>query len=222
LRAGVVGLGWAGQQHMAAYAAMEGVSLVGVAGMEADRRTDLAAAYGATACATLDDLLALDLDLVSLATPTAMHAPMAIQALAAGAHVLTEKPMAETAEAAGRMVAAARQHDRVLEVTFNKRRGRETVALKQAVENGVLGEIYYVKAGWVRRRGIPGLGSWFTRKAMAGGGPMMDIGVHVLDMAFHVMGEPEVRSVSGATYSHFGPRGRGGSGGAVGSGEATL
>jgi len=140
---------------------------------------------------------------------------MAIQALTAGAHVLTEKAMAETAEAAARMVAAAREHDRVLEVTFNKRRGRETVALKQAVVNGVLGEIYYVKAGWVRRRGIPGLGSWFTRKAMAGGGPMMDIGVHVLDMALHVMGEPEVRSVSGATYSHFGPRGRGGSGGAV-------
>lgn len=217
LRAGVVGLGWAGQQHMAAYHSQPGVELVGIAGMEADRGAELAARYGATACTTLDELLQLDCDVISIATPTAMHAPMAIAALEAGCHVLTEKPMAESAEAAHNMVAAARANDRVLDVVFNKRRGRETVALKQAVEQGVLGEVYYVKAGWVRRNGIPGLGSWFTRKSMAGGGPMMDIGVHVLDMALHVMGEPEVGTVSGATYAQFGPRGRGGSSGAASS-----
>jgi len=199
---------------MAAYDALPGVELVGIAGMETDRATELAARYGTTACTSLDELLALGCDLVSIATPTAMHAPMAIQALEAGCHVLTEKPMAETADAARSMVTAARANDRVLDVVFNKRRGKETVAMKQAVDQGVLGEVYYVKAGWVRRNGIPGLGSWFTRKAMAGGGPMMDIGVHVLDMALHVMGEPEVGTVSGATYAQFGPRGRGGSAGA--------
>jgi predicted dehydrogenase len=75
----------------------------------------------------------------------------------------------------------------------------------------VLGEIYYAKAGWLRRSGIPGLGTWFTQRSLAGGGPLMDIGVHMLDMALHLMGEPAAEAVSAATYAKFGPRGRGGS-----------
>lgn len=215
LRAGVVGVGWAGQQHMAGYDALPDVELVAIAAKEDDKVAALADRYRAPG--RYDDLETMlsdaDLDVVSLATPTAMHAPMSVTALDAGVHVLCEKPMAESAERANAMVAAAEANNRVLEVTFNKRRGRETVALSRAIEEGVLGEVYYVKAGWVRRRGIPGLGTWFTRKAMAGGGPMMDIGIHVLDMALHVMGEPEVSTVSGATYAQFGPRGLGGSGG---------
>lgn len=213
LRAGVVGVGWAGQQHMAGYQALPEVEVVAIAAKEADKVNQLADQFGAAGrYDDLDTMLAeADLDVVSLATPTAMHAPMAVAALDAGAHVLTEKPMAASADQARQMVDAAQRNNRVLEVTFNKRRGRETVALTHAIDEGLLGEVYYVKAGWVRRRGIPGLGSWFTRKEMAGGGPMMDIGIHVLDMALHVMGEPEVSTVSGATYAQFGPRGLGGS-----------
>ena len=215
LRAGVVGVGWAGQEHMKGYDALPDVELVAIAAKETDKVSQLADKFGAAGrYDDVDTMLAeADLDVVSLATPTAMHAPMTVAALDAGVHVLCEKPMAEAAEQARSMVTAAEANNRVLEVTFNKRRGRETVALAQAIEEGVLGEIYYVKAGWVRRRGIPGLGTWFTRKAMAGGGPMMDIGIHVLDMALHVMGEPDVSTVSGATYAHFGPRGLGGSAG---------
>jgi predicted dehydrogenase len=73
-----------------------------------------------------------------------------------------------------------------------------------------LGKIYYAKAGWLRREGIPGLGSWFTRAATAGGGPLMDIGVHMLDMALHLLGEPPVKAATAATYAEFGPRGKGG------------
>jgi len=107
------------------------------------------------------------------------------------------------------MVAAASDNDRVLEVSFNHRRRGDVQALKSVVDAGLLGTIYYAKAGWLRRAGIPGLGSWFTRKAAAGGGPLMDIGVHMLDMALHLLGEPSVRTASAATYAEFGPHGRG-------------
>ena len=78
----------------------------------------------------------------------------------------------------------------MLDVSFNHRRRGDVKALKKIIDAGVLGDIYYAKAGWLRREGIPGLGSWFTRRATSGGGPLMDIGVHMLDMALHVLGEP--------------------------------
>ena len=215
LRAGVVGLGWAGQEHMKGYQALANVDLVALAGVETDKRASLGQTYGVESThADLSSMIAeANLDLVSIATPTALHAPMAIEALEAGIHVLSEKPMAETAERSQAMVDASLANDRVLEVTFNKRQGSQIRTLQRLVDSGVLGRLYYVKAGWVRRHGIPGLGSWFTQKSWAGGGPMMDIGIHALDMALSVMGEPEVATVSGATYAEFGPRGRGGSGG---------
>ncbi len=214
LRAGVVGLGWAGQQHLNGYQQLTDVDIVGLAGPETDKLASLGAEYGVEG--TYPDLTTMlaeaNLDVVSLGTPTALHAPMAIEALEAGVHVLSEKPMAETAERSRAMVDAALANDRVLEVTFNKRQGAEIRTLKEIVDRGTLGDIYYAKAGWVRRHGIPGLGSWFTQKAWAGGGPMMDIGIHALDLALDLMGEPQAETVSGSTYAMFGPRGRGGSG----------
>jgi predicted dehydrogenase len=85
-------------------------------------------------------------------------------------------------------------------------------ALKRHVEEGNLGRIYHAKATWMRRNGIPGMGGWFTSKELAGGGPLIDLGVHMVDMAIFLMGEPEVESVSCATYAELGPRGRGGRG----------
>ena len=152
-----------------------------------------------------------ELDVVSIATPTTLHAPIAVAALDAGLHVLSEKPIAENARPAREMVEAARRNDRVLDVSFNHRRRGDVQALKKIIDAGLLGDIYYAKAGWLRREGIPGLGSWFTRVATAGGGPLMDIGVHMLDMALHLLGEPAVRSATAATYAEFGPRGRGSS-----------
>lgn len=212
LRAGVVGLGWAGRQHMAAYDKTEGVELVALAGMETDQLELLGSQYDVQLRFNdWQDLVAeAELDLVSVATPTALHAPIAIGALNAGFHVLSEKPMAENGDVARSMVQAAKDNDRVLEVSFNHRRRGDVAALKSVIDAGLLGKIYYAKAGWLRREGIPGLGSWFTRAASAGGGPLMDIGVHMLDMALHLLNEPVVRAVTAATYAEFGPRGRGG------------
>ena len=215
LRAGVIGLGWAGQQHMAAYHAAPDVELVGIAGMELDVLGEVGEKYGLGTDQRHQDWQQLiatgNLDLLSIATPTTLHAPMAISALDAGVHVLSEKPMAENGATAATMVEAAERNDRVLDVSFNHRRRGDIQALKKIVDAGLLGEIYYAKAGWLRREGIPSLGSWFTRRATAGGGPLMDIGVHMLDMVLHLLGEPSVTTATAATYAEFGPRGRGGS-----------
>lgn len=215
LRAGVVGFGWAGRQHMDAYAHHPDVDLVAVAGLEDGLRSELGERYGLPESGRYrgyqEMIDAAGLDVVSIATPTALHAPVAVAALEAGVHVLSEKPLAESVERARAMVAAARANDRVLDVSFNHRRRGDVKALKQLVDDGLLGEIYYAKAGWLRRSGIPGLGTWFTQRSLAGGGPLMDIGVHMLDMALHLMGEPAAEAVSAATYAEFGPRGRGGS-----------
>ena len=216
LRAGVVGLGWAGRQHMEAYASQADVELVALAGMEADQMALLGDQYGIAPeyrFADWADLVAAGcVDVLSIATPTALHSPIAVAALDAGIHVLSEKPMADNAEKAAAMVAAARRSGRVLEVSFNHRRRGDVQTLKRIVDAGLLGDIYYAKAGWLRRAGIPGMGSWFTRQAASGGGPMMVIGVHMLDMALHLLGEPIVTAATAATYAEFGPRGKGASG----------
>lgn len=230
LRAGVIGLGWAGQQHMTGYRLDDSTELVALSGMEADELGRLGEQHEVEHRYT--DWQAMiaeaELDVLSVCTPTALHAPMAIGALNAGIHVLSEKPMADHAGNASAMVEAAKANDRVLDVSFNHRRRGDVVAAKRIVDQGVLGKIYYAKAGWMRRAGIPGLGSWFTKKALAGGGPMMDLGVHMLDIALHLMGEPTVTTVSGSSYAEFGPRGLGGAssknGGNKwsGGGEATF
>ena len=191
--------------------------------MEADQLALLGDQHGIAAehrFADWKDLVAAGcVDVLSIATPTTLHAPIAVAALDAGIHVLSEKPMAENAVVGQTMVDAARRSSRVLEVSFNHRRRGDVQALKKIIDAGVLGDIYYAKAGWLRREGIPGMGSWFTRQAKSGGGPLMDIGVHMLDMALHLLGEPQVTSATAATYAEFGPRGRGAS--AYGLGRKT-
>lgn len=223
LRVGVVGLGWAGQQHLAAYAARPDVDVVGIAGLETDLRDQLAAKYDLPlAVADWQQLIGEgDLDAVSVALPTFLHAPATIAALDAGLHVLTEKPMARSAREADEMVDAARRNNRVLEVAFNHRYRGDITSMREQVEAGVLGRVYHAKAEWWRRAGIPALGSWFTSREMGGGGPLIDLGVHMLDATLHMLGEPQVVAVSAVTHAELGPRGLGGSvGGKHGVGSA--
>ena len=212
LRVGVVGLGWAGQQHMERYAARPDVQLVGIAGLEEDQRAELAQRYQVPlAVADWQELIDRgELDALSVAPPTFLHAPVAIAALQAGAPVLTEKPMARTSAEAEAMVTAAREAGRVLQVAFNYRYRGDISALGEQVEQGVLGRVYHARAWWLRRAGIPTLGSWFTNREMAGGGPLIDLGVHVLDATLQLMGNPEVAAVSALTHAELGQRGLGG------------
>ena len=211
LRVGVVGLGWPGTTHLTAYGALPGVEVVALAGLEADRLAALGAEHRVPHLyREWEGLVARDdLDIVSVCVPNFLHAPIAIAALEGGRHVLCEKPLARTGAEAETMVRAARAAERVLWTAFNHRARGDVQVLKQHMEGGGLGQVYHAKASWMRRKGIPTLGSWFTSRDLAGGGPLIDLGVHVLDLALHLLDEPVVETVSAATYAEQGPRGRG-------------
>jgi predicted dehydrogenase len=202
LRTGVIGVGWAGERHVEAYDALPGARVVALAGLEEPIRHALATRYRIEReVGRWEELLEVDgLDAVSIAVPTFLHAPIAIAALERGLHVLCEKPIARNADEADAMVRAARAANRVLDVAFNHRQRGDIHELKAAIDAGRLGRPYYTKAWWLRRTGIPTLGSWFTRSELAGGGPLVDIGVHVLDYSLYLLGNPEIRAVSASTY----------------------
>lgn len=213
LRVGVVGLGFAGRTHIKSYLDVPGVEVVAIAGLEPDLLKQVGDEHGIEhRFERWEDLLErTDLDAVSVATPTHLHAPVAIAALEKGRHVLSEKPLARSGDEAKTMVDAAVRAGRVLQTAFNHRRRDDVEVLKHQIDAGQLGKVYYAKAHWLRRNGIPGMGSWFTNREMSGGGPLIDLGVHILDMAMYLLGEPRVLTVSASTFAELGPRGLGGS-----------
>ena len=153
-----------------------------------------------------NDLLKLDeIDAVSVCTPNYVHYSATMAALKAGKHVLCEKPIAMNAVEAAEMVATARANSRILQIGYNSRFAPNNQVLKQFIEAGELGEIYYARAQAMRVRGIPGWGV-FIDKAKQGGGPLIDIGVHILDLTLWLMGHPEPTFASGVTYQKFGKR----------------
>ncbi len=210
LRVGIIGCG-AGIFHLEGYSEDPRAEIVALAGLDTDRCRKLAAQFNVPSIyGHYQDLLARDdIEAVSLAVPNNLHLPMALAAFEAGKHVLVEKPIARTAAEGEEMVAAAKKAGKLLGVAFNRRARHDVQLVHQAVKNGEFGRIYYAKAFWMRRSGIPGMGTWFTKKEGAGGGPLIDLGVHVLDMALYMMGNPGVVAVSAATYAELGPQGKG-------------
>lgn len=210
VKVGIIGCGIA-QFHTSAYAAEPRAKMVAIAGLDTDRCRELAQKHDiAEIYSDYRELIEkADIDLVSVAVPNHLHLPVALAAIHAGKHVLMEKPLARNAVEGEQMVRAAREAGVILAIAFNRRARPDMQVLKQHITDGGLGDIYYAKAFWMRRAGIPGLGSWFTTKALAGGGPLIDLGVHVLDMALWLMGNPKVTAVSAATYAELGPKGRG-------------
>ena len=144
-------------------------------------------------------------DAVSVCTPNGMHAPCTIAALEAGSHVLVEKPLAMNAEEGQKMVDCAKQHQRKLVIGFQHRYETRTRFVKEAVDNGDLGDILYGRVHALRRRGIPNWGV-FGQKDLQGGGPLIDIGVHVLETAHFTMGSPRPIAASGCTHTYLGDK----------------
>ena len=212
LKVGVVGLGYAGTTHAQAYLGIPGVEVVALAGKEPERLAELGRTLDIPVLLSdWQDLVALDdLDIVSVATPNALHAPITLAALAAGKHVFCEKPLAITADEARALGEAARAANRVLEVAFNHRRRGDVEYLARYLADPGIGTIYHVRATWKRRSGIPGLNSWFTSKQLAGGGALIDLGPHILDIVLHLLGEPRVTTVSAAAHGELGRAGYGG------------
>lgn len=201
LRLGVVGLGM-GRGHARGYMSHPQADLVALCDMDADRLASEASALGVAQ--TYGDAVEMfdraALDAVSIAVPNKLHAPLTIAALERGLHVLCEKPMARTAEEAEGMLVAARAAQKNLMINFSFRFSDMSFSLKEQVDAGVLGDIYFGRSVWHRRRGLPKFGGWFGIKDMSGGGPLIDLGVHRLDLALWLMGYPEPISVSGSTY----------------------
>ena len=211
IRLGVVGVRSIGLNHVACAAETGGVECVAVADRDPTRLRRAADEFGVERCFT--DAAELidrsDVDAVVLAVPNALHAPLAVAALEAGKHVLVEKPIARRVAEAGPMVAARDAADRVLMVGMNMRFAGRGPAFRHAVAAGGIGEVRQVRARWLRRRphaGIWDRGDWMHDPAASGGGPVLDLGVHVLDLALYLIGMPTVRTVSGHCTRGLGRR----------------
>ena len=202
LRVGIVGGGWPGQRHVEGFVASGAWEIAAVADLDPDRRRELARGTDARRLATADELFVQDdLDAVVVALPTFLHHPMVMAALAAGKHVLCEKPPALNAGETEAMADAAIRRGLVLCFGLQRRALPSAAAAQAAIAQGRLGEIYHARAVFTRAWGAPkGAGNWFRDPARAGGGALLDIGIHVLDLAWFLMGRPQPVSVLGVTH----------------------
>ena len=144
-----------------------------------------------------------DIEAVSVCTPNGLHAENTIAALEAGKHVMVEKPMAMNAREAQKMIDAAKRSGKELVIGFQYRFGASSELLRQQVVAGELGNILYVRCQAMRRRGIPNWGV-FGRRDLQGGGPMIDIGVHIIECAHYIMGSPRPVAATGNTWTYHG------------------
>jgi predicted dehydrogenase len=205
LRVGVIGLG-IGRKHIEGWREHPDVDVVAIADPDTKRLTERGEAFGIEARYTsAQDMLAAEkLDVVSVCTPNKFHRELTLAAFEAGCHVLCEKPMAMNAEEAREMLRAADRAGKRLMINFSYRFSAQSRALKAQVDAGLFGDFYFGRTVWHRRRGLPGFGGWFGTKALAGGGPLIDLGVHRLDLALWLMGYPKPVWVLGSTYDPIG------------------
>lgn len=205
VRVGIIGLG-IGQHHIWGYQKCPKAEIVAVCDVDATRAQQVAKKENISRWFTdYRKMLELpNLDAVSICTPNYLHRPVAEAVFAAGKHVLCEKPLSINSKEGAKIVAAAKKSKKKFMLAYVNRFRGESQLLKQFIDAGELGQIYYAKCGWLRRRGIPGFGGWFTTKTKSGGGPLIDLGVHILDLTLWLMGFPKVDSVTGSVYTHFG------------------
>ncbi|CAH1216716.1 Inositol 2-dehydrogenase/D-chiro-inositol 3-dehydrogenase [Paenibacillus plantiphilus] len=211
IRLGIIGAGAIGNLHLEVFKAIEGVNVAAITDSFLPLAEQRAGEHGIALVHPNPETLLADesIDAVVIAVPNKFHASLAIEALRSGKHVLLEKPMSIDSASAREIVAAKEQSGKILMMAHQMRWTGLARALKQEIDSGKLGRIYNAKTGWMRRKGIPGWGSWFTRMDESGGGPLIDIGVHMLDLTLYMMGNPKPISVYGSTYAEFGPNRQG-------------
>ena len=206
IRVGIVGTGNISESHIAGYRLLKDVEVVAACDIDEAKLAYYAGEYGIPNVFTdYNEMFKMgELDAVSVCTWNCAHAPVAIAALRAGKHVLCEKPLAMTVGQAEEMDREAQKAGRVLSVGFVMRFERKADALKDLIAAGRLGDIYYARTFYQRRAGAPV--GWFTSKEHSGGGPMLDLGVHFLDICRYLMGNPKPVAVSGAAFEGMGLR----------------
>ncbi|EEG07079.1 Gfo/Idh/MocA family protein [Pseudogulbenkiania ferrooxidans] len=204
LRVGVIGLG-IGRLHIEGWLQHPQVEVAAICDPDLERLAKVGEQFGIAArYDSADAMLAAErLDVVSVCTPNKYHKGLTLAAFEAGCHVLCEKPMALNADEGREMLAAAQRAGKRLMINFSYRFSAQSRALKAQVDAGRFGDFYFGRSVWHRRRGMPGFGGWFGTKALAGGGPLIDLGVHRLDLALWLMGYPKPTWVMGGSYDHI-------------------
>lgn len=207
LKVAVIGVGNISNCHIQAYKKLENAEIVAFCDINEKVLKSQGEKYGVTALfSSVSEMLDKmpDIQAVSVCTWNSAHAPCAIEALKRGVNVLLEKPMALSADEAKKIAEASEKSGAKLMIGFVRRYGNDCEIVKDFVKNGDLGEIYYAKATYLRRDGNPG--GWFGDKSRSGGGPLIDLGVHVIDLVRYIMGNPKAVSVYGATFAKLGNR----------------
>jgi predicted dehydrogenase len=205
LRVAIIGCGGISQTHLGAFQTMPEVEIVAGVDIDPDRLTIMKDKWGVNHVYKDWKTMLKEVkpDAVSVCTPNGVHAQPAIDSANAGSHVIVEKPMAMNPIECKKMIDAAAKNDVKLSVGFQYRYHPNTEFLTRAREDGQFGNVMFVKCQALRRRGIPNWGV-FGRKELQGGGPMIDIGVHVIEMAHYVMGSPKPIAASGNTWTYMG------------------
>lgn len=210
LKVGIIGTGGiANGKHMPNLARLPEVEMVAFCDLVEERAVKAAEKYGVAGAKVYTDYRKLledkSIDVVHICTPNWVHAEMSIAAMEAGKHVMCEKPMAKTYADAKRMVDTAKRTGKKLSIGYQGRHRAECEYLKALCDAGELGDIYYAKALALRRRGVPTWGV-FLDEEKQGGGPLIDIGTHALDLTLWLMNNYEWESVTGSVYKKL--RGR--------------
>ena len=211
IRTGIIGCGGiANQKHLPGLKAFaDRCDIVAFCDIIIERAEKAAKEYGAPGAKVYTDykeMLAdesLKLDDVHVCTPNVSHCEISVAAFEAGKHVICEKPMAATTEDAEKMMEAWKKSGKLFTIGYQKRYRQEVQTLKQLCDEGALGDIYYAKAHAIRRRGVPTWGV-FPDKSKQGGGPLIDIGTHALDLTLWMMNNYKPKSVMGASFEKLG------------------
>lgn len=207
LKVGIIGNGGIAHCHADGYKELaDRVEIVACCDINEEKAKSFAAEYSIpNYYFNCEDMLRNEeLDLVSVCTWNSAHAPCTIAALNAGCNVICEKPMAMNAAEAEQMKKAAEKNGKLLMIGFVRRHGCDARDAKALVESGDMGEVYYAKATYLRRCGCPG--GWFGDKKFSGGGPLIDLGVHVIDLTRYIMGNAKPVTVFGFTSDKLGAR----------------
>lgn len=207
MRIGIIGAGGIANAHVGSLKTFDDVEVVAAADVSAECRDKALNVWGCEA--VFEDwkemLRKMDLDGVSVCTPNALHYQPTIDALNAGCHVIVEKPLAMNSKEGAKMVALAESKGLQCTIAFQYRYSSPTQMIKRAVDAGTLGDIKVARVHAMRRRGIPSWGV-FGRKELQGGGPLIDIGVHAMEMAHYAMGLPKPVSASGNVWTYMGDK----------------
>lgn len=199
---GVVGLGAHGTIHAGALQRL-GYEMIGVDADQAVRST-FESKFDSETVGSPDQLYRMNPDAIVISTPNKFHEPTAVNALERGFDIMIEKPLAHNLDSARRIASAAEESDAVCGVSFTNKFQNVCRVARSYVEEGYFGEISHVRARHVRRRGIPGRGTWYTSDDIAGGGALMDIGANLLNLLLYLTGWPEATDIAGRTRSEFG------------------